>query len=51
MLTAQVASLVFDAVQNYLSDAYGAEYGSSAISAQGFVRNILAASFPLFMTQ
>lgn len=41
---------VFDAVQNYLSDAYG-EYASSAISAQGFVRNLLAASFPLYTTQ
>lgn len=41
---------IFDAVQNYLSDSYG-EYASSAISAQGFVRNALAASFPLFSTQ
>ena len=32
---------VFDSVQNYLSDSYG-EYASSAISAQGFVRNLLA---------
>ncbi|PWN38477.1 MFS general substrate transporter [Meira miltonrushii] len=42
---------VFDAVQNYLSDFYGSEYASSAISAQGFVRNMMAASFPLFTTQ
>ncbi|PWN46583.1 MFS general substrate transporter [Violaceomyces palustris] len=41
---------IFESVQNYLADAYG-EYASSAISAQGFVRNALAASFPLFSTQ
>ena len=38
---------VFDAVQNYLSDAYG-EYASSAISAQGFVRNILAGEWNFY---
>ncbi|KAF9024515.1 MFS general substrate transporter [Hymenopellis radicata] len=42
--------LIFDAVQNYLADGYG-EYASSAISAQGFIRNMLAASFPLYSTQ
>ncbi|SJX64157.1 related to TPO1-Vacuolar polyamine-H+ antiporter [Sporisorium reilianum f. sp. reilianum] len=42
---------IFEAIQNYLADAYGSEYGASAISAQGFVRNALAASFPLFSTQ
>ncbi|KAE9395012.1 MFS general substrate transporter [Gymnopus androsaceus JB14] len=42
--------MIFDAVQNYLADGYG-EYASSAISAQGFVRNMLAASFPLFSRQ
>lgn len=45
-----VSDLIFDAVQNYLADAYG-EYASSAISAQGFVRNMLAASFPLYGRQ
>lgn len=42
---------IFEAIQNYLADAYGSEYGASAISAQGFVRNALAASFPLFSAQ
>lgn len=42
--------MIFDAVQNYLADGYG-EYASSAISAQGFIRNMLAASFPLFGQQ
>lgn len=41
---------IFESVQAYLSDAYG-EYASSAISAQGFVRNAMAASFPLFSRQ
>ena len=43
-------SFVFNAVQAYLGEAYG-EYAPSAISAQGFVRNAMAASFPLFTTQ
>ncbi|KAL1698500.1 MFS general substrate transporter [Schizophyllum commune] len=42
--------MIFDAVQNYLADGYG-EYASSAISAQGFIRNMLAASFPLYSQQ
>ena len=42
---------IFEAVQQFLADNFGAEYGASAISAQGFVRNALAASFPLFSTQ
>ncbi|KII92919.1 hypothetical protein PLICRDRAFT_134932 [Plicaturopsis crispa FD-325 SS-3] len=42
--------LIFDAVQNYLTDSYG-EYASSAISAQGFIRNMLSASFPLYGRQ
>ncbi|CAO1618429.1 unnamed protein product [Sympodiomycopsis kandeliae] len=41
---------VFESVQAYLSDAY-LEYAASAIGAQGFVRNLMAASFPLFSTQ
>lgn len=45
-----ILDLIFDAVQNYLADGYG-EYASSAISAQGFIRNMLAASFPLYSTQ
>ena len=44
-------SFIFNCVQIYLSDAYGTEYGASAISAQGFVRNAMAASFPLFTSQ
>ncbi|KAN0061379.1 hypothetical protein ACQY0O_006226 [Thecaphora frezii] len=42
---------IFEAIQQYLADAYGAEYGASAISAQGFIRNAMAASFPLFSAQ
>lgn len=41
---------IFESVQAYLSDAY-LEYAASAIGAQGFVRNAMAASFPLFSTQ
>ncbi|CAO1627991.1 unnamed protein product [Parajaminaea phylloscopi] len=41
---------VFESVQAYLSDAYQ-ENAASAIGAQGFVRNALAASFPLFSAQ
>ncbi|EPQ31657.1 uncharacterized protein PFL1_00990 [Pseudozyma flocculosa PF-1] len=42
---------IFEAIQQYLADAYGAEWGASAISAQGLIRNSMAASFPLFSTQ
>lgn len=38
---------IFESVQSYLADAYG-ENAASAIAAQGFTRNALAASFPLF---
>lgn len=41
---------VFESVQAYLSDAY-LENASSAIGGQGFIRNALAASFPLFSSQ
>ncbi|CED82158.1 Synaptic vesicle transporter SVOP and related transporters (major facilitator superfamily) [Phaffia rhodozyma] len=41
---------IFLAVYNYTSDSY-AEYSSSAIAGQGFMRNMFAASFPLFATQ
>ncbi|KAN0064196.1 hypothetical protein ACQY0O_003363 [Thecaphora frezii] len=41
---------VFLAVYSYTSDAYG-DYSSSAIAGQGFMRNMFAASFPLFSTQ
>lgn len=41
---------IFQAVQAYLTDAYG-EASSSAIGAQGFIRNLMAASFPLYTTQ
>lgn len=50
LCASSVIDLIFDAVQNYLADGYG-EYASSAISAQGFIRNMLAASFPLYSTQ
>ncbi|GAA5921703.1 hypothetical protein JCM1841_007096 [Sporobolomyces salmonicolor] len=38
---------IFNATYNYTADAYG-EYASSAIAGQGFLRNMLAASTPLF---
>lgn len=38
---------IFLAVYNYLADSYG-EFASSAVAAQGFMRNMFAASFPLF---
>ena len=38
---------IFLAVYNYLADSYG-EYSSSAVAGQGFMRNMFAASFPLF---
>ncbi len=41
-------SFIFNSVQCYLSDFYGKEHGASAIAGQGFVRNAMAASFPLF---
>lgn len=41
---------IFQSVQAYLTDAYG-ESSASAIGAQGFIRNLMAASFPLFTTQ
>ncbi|TIC55684.1 MFS general substrate transporter [Wallemia mellicola] len=40
---------IFLAVYNYLADSYG-EFSSSAVAAQGFMRNLFAASFPLFAT-
>jgi hypothetical protein len=41
---------IFLAVYNYTSDSYG-ELSSSAIAGQGFMRNLFAASTPLFATQ
>ncbi|KAL7415406.1 MFS general substrate transporter [Mrakia frigida] len=41
---------IFLATYNYTTDAYG-EMSSSAIAGQGFMRNMFAASFPLFATQ
>ncbi|KAL7415351.1 MFS general substrate transporter [Mrakia frigida] len=40
---------IFLATYNYLTDAYG-ENASSAVAAQGFMRNAFASSFPLFAT-
>ncbi|KAL7416407.1 MFS general substrate transporter [Mrakia frigida] len=41
---------IFLATYNYTTDAYG-DMSSSAIAGQGFMRNMFAASFPLFATQ
>ncbi|CDZ96695.1 Synaptic vesicle transporter SVOP and related transporters (major facilitator superfamily) [Phaffia rhodozyma] len=38
---------IFVATYSYLTDAYG-ENGSSAVAGQGFIRNLMAASLPLF---
>jgi hypothetical protein len=35
----------------YLIDAYGPQYGASAVSANGFSRYIFSAAFPLFAVQ
>ena len=35
----------------YLIDAYGPQYGASAVSANGFARYIFSAAFPLFAVQ
>ncbi|KAL8291342.1 hypothetical protein RQP46_002320 [Phenoliferia psychrophenolica] len=40
---------IFLATYNFLADSYG-QNSASAISAQGFMRNAFAASFPLFGT-
>eukprot|EP01119_Soliformovum_irregulare_P000347 TRINITY_DN1023_c1_g2_i2.p1 TRINITY_DN1023_c1_g2~~TRINITY_DN1023_c1_g2_i2.p1 ORF type:complete len:122 (-),score=28.36 TRINITY_DN1023_c1_g2_i2:25-390(-) len=40
---------IYLATFNYLADAYKS-YAASALSAQGFVRNIFGAVFPLFST-
>ncbi|KDN52333.1 hypothetical protein K437DRAFT_266696 [Tilletiaria anomala UBC 951] len=43
-------SFIFNSVQDYLLEGDG-EYASSATSAEGFVRNEMATSFPLYTTQ
>ena len=35
----------------YLVDAYGPQYGASAVSANSFSRYIFSAAFPLFAIQ
>jgi hypothetical protein len=39
------------AAMMYLIDAYGPQYGASAVSANGFARYIFSAAFPLFAIQ
>jgi phosphotransferase system glucose/maltose/N-acetylglucosamine-specific IIC component len=41
---------IFLAVYSYTSDSYQ-DMASSAIAGQGFMRNMFAASFPLFARQ
>lgn len=41
---------IYLAVFNYLADVYH-RYASSALAAQGFMRNLMAAIFPLFTNQ
>lgn len=42
--------VIYLAVFNYLADVYHA-YASSALAAQSFMRNLMAAIFPLFTDQ
>ncbi|KAH8800492.1 major facilitator superfamily domain-containing protein [Xylogone sp. PMI_703] len=42
---------VFVSSMTYLIDSYGPRYGASATSANGFLRYIFAAAFPLFAIQ
>lgn len=42
---------IFNASAMYLADVYGAQYGASAMAANGMVRYTMGAVFPLFTVQ